>query len=118
MHTHAHPEVTALVEYTGTLVHAAEARTAIHPGDGLTVPVLCLDIELDGGMHNRMHVEQPFPFGHFMQAEAAAHRLKKGMRVTVQTPLQAIKLFALACAHIHTHHDHSESEPCQPSTSR
>jgi hypothetical protein len=87
----------ALLEYTGTLIHAAEARTQVLDADGHTIPVLCLDIAL----HNLMHVEQPFPFDHYAQAMAAAHRLKKGMRVTVQAPPIDLRLIARNTAHIH-----------------
>ncbi len=70
-------------EYTGTLLHAAEARTAVLDKEGHTVPVLCMDVVLDNAMRTPLHVEQPFPLDHFAQCKAAAHRLKQGMRVTV-----------------------------------
>ncbi|OGB26217.1 MAG: hypothetical protein A3I66_00765 [Burkholderiales bacterium RIFCSPLOWO2_02_FULL_57_36] len=88
-------------EYTGTLLHAAETRTGVLDRDGHTVPVLCLDLELDNAMHTPLHVEQPFPIGHFAQAQAAAHRLKKGTRVTVQAPLVGMRLVARNATHIH-----------------
>lgn len=91
----------ALMEYTGTLIHAAQARTQVLDADGHTIPVLCLDIALDNPLHNLMHVEQPFPFDHYAQAMAAAHRLKKGMRVTVQAPPIDLRLIARNTAHIH-----------------
>lgn len=101
MHTPAQPAATPqLLEYSGTLVHSAQARTRVLDGKA-TVPVLCLDIELDNALHNHMHVEQPFPRDHFKQAEAAAHRLKKGMRVTIQAPLLDLHLVARNAAHIH-----------------
>lgn len=100
MRTSAHPHDTPLFEYSGTLVHAAEARTRMLDGETV-VPVLCMDVELDNALHNLMHVEQPFPPNHFKQAEAAAHRLKKGMRVTVQAPLLDMCLIARNAAHIH-----------------
>lgn len=89
-----------LVEFSGTLVHAAEARLRVLDGE-LSVPVLCMDIALDNTLHNLMHVEQPFPPNGFKQAEAAAHRFKKGMRVTVQTPALDMRLLARNAAHIH-----------------
>ena len=92
-----------LAEYTGTLLHKAEARTAMLDHDGHAVPVLCLDIELDNPLHTHMHVEQPFPAGHHAQAHAAAHRLVKGTRVTVQAPLIGLRLVASNTSHIHTH---------------
>lgn len=90
----------ALLEYSGTLVHCAEARTRVLDGQA-TVPVLCLDIELDNAMHTPLHVEQPFPSGHFVQAREAARRLKKGMHVTVQCPAIDLRLVAPNAAHIH-----------------
>ncbi|MDO9235974.1 MAG: hypothetical protein Q7U28_08080 [Aquabacterium sp.] len=103
MHTSAHLPTTALGEYTGTLLHGAEARTALIDGDGHSVPVLCLDLELDNPLRTHLHVEQPFPVGHGQQAVAAAQRLKKGMRVTVQAPLVGLRLVAPNTSHIHLH---------------
>lgn len=100
MHTSAQADIAPMLEYSGTLVHCAEARTRVLDGRA-AVPVLCMDIELDNSLHNLMHVEQPFPPDHFKQAEAAAHRLKKGMRVTVQAPLLDLRLVARNAAHIH-----------------
>jgi hypothetical protein len=99
MQTSAQPTAAPTMEYTGTLLHQAEARTRMLDGES-AVPVLCLDIELDCALHNLMHVEQPFPPDQFKQAEAAAHRLKKGMRVTVQAPLLDLRLVARNAAHI------------------
>ena len=103
----------ALAEYTGTLLHQAEARTALLDHDGHAVPVLCLDIELDNALHTHMHVEQPFPLGQHTQAAAAAHRLKKGTRVTVQAPLIGLRLVASNTSHIHTHRQPTPEAPCQ-----
>ncbi|MBP7572591.1 MAG: hypothetical protein KA777_01305 [Rhodoferax sp.] len=102
---------TTLLEYTGTLIHAAQARAQVLDGDGHTVPVLCLDIELDNALHNLMHVEQPFPLDHFPQAQAAAHRLKKGMRVTVQAPPIDLRLIARNAAHIHVINPQTQTAP-------
>ncbi len=89
-----------LLEYSGTLVNSAEARTRVLDAEAI-VPVLCMDIALDNALHSLMHVEQPFPLNHFKQAEAAAHRLKKGMRVTVQAPALDMRLVARNATHIH-----------------
>ncbi len=99
MQTSAHLQ-GVLLEYSGTLVNSAEARMRVLDGQ-LTVPVLCMDIALDNALHNLMHVEQPFPIDHFKQAEAAAHRFKKGVRVTVQAPVLDMRLVARNAAHIH-----------------
>lgn len=100
MHTSALP--TPQAEYTGTLIQHAQARSMLpHVTDGHTVPVLCMDIELDNALHNVYHVEQLFPEGHFAQAQAAAHRLKKGMRVTVIAPLITMRIATRNATHIH-----------------
>lgn len=100
MQARAHVRPPQLLEFTGTLVHAAEARMRLLDGDQ-SVPVLCMDIELDNSLRNLLHVEQPFPPHQFKQAEAAAHRFKKGMRVTVQAPPLDLRLVARNTAHIH-----------------
>ena len=89
------------LSYTGTLIHHAEDRTRILDGQDHAVPVLCMDVELDNTLHTAMHVEQPFPVDHFKQAEAAARRLKKGTRVTVEAPLIDMHLVACNVSHIH-----------------
>ncbi len=104
MHTSAQPPLPAHwpnAEYTGTLLHAAEARTSMLDGEGHSVPVLCMDLALENAMHTPLHVEQPFPVGHFAQCQAAAHRLKEGMRVIVQAPLVGMRLVARNAIHIH-----------------
>jgi hypothetical protein len=100
---HAEP----LLEYSGTLVHAAQARMRVLDGE-LAVPVLCMDIALDNALRNLMHVEQPFPPDAFKQAEAAAQRFKKGTRVTVQAPALDMRLLARNAAHIHIVKPHEE----------
>lgn len=112
MHTSAHLPVCAVGEYTGTLLHGAEARTTSLDSDGHTVPVLCLDLELDNALRTHMHIEQPFPVGQHTQAHAAARKLTKGMRVTVQAPLLGLRLVAINTTHIHLHHQ--ERTPCHP----
>lgn len=113
MHTSAQPD-QPLMEYRGTLLHQAEARTKVLDGQGHTVPVVCMDIELDNALHTPMHVEQLFPAASHEQARAAAHRLKRGMRVTVQAPLVGVRLVANNVAHIHVIHEAQEEAPCQP----
>jgi len=99
MHTSAQAAVATMLEYSGTLVHSAQARTRVLDGSA-AVPVLCMDIELDNTLHTLMHVEQPFAPDQFQQAEAAAHRLKKGMRVTVHAPLLDLRLVANNAAQV------------------
>lgn len=110
------------LQYTGVLLHQAQARTAVLDVQGHSVPVLCLDLELDCPLRNHMHVEQPFPPGQHAQAAAAAHRLKKGMRVTVEAPLIGVRLVATNATHIHAAADaaplpQEPAEPCQKSLS-
>ena len=92
---------TTLLEYTGTLIADAQARTKMLDAEGHSVPVVCLDLELDNSLHNLMRAEQPFPLDHYAQAQARAHQLKKGMRVTVQAPPIDLRLIARNTAHIH-----------------
>lgn len=100
MYAAAAPKNPPLFEYSGTLIHAAEARVRVLDGI-VSVPVICMDIELDNALHNQMHIEQPFPPGHFKQARAAAYRLIKGTRITVQVQPLDIRLVAANAAHIH-----------------
>lgn len=92
MHTSAHATPLVVAQYTGTLLHRAEVRTAVLDGDGHSVPVLCMDVELDNGLHTYMHAEEPYPVGHYAQAEAKARTLKKGDQVSVSAPLVGVRL--------------------------
>jgi hypothetical protein len=94
------PTNQPLMEYSGVLIQAAEARMRAD-GQSAAIPVICMDIELDNSTHNIMHVEQPFPPDQYDQSHAAAHRLKKGTHVTVQAPLLDLRLVARNAAHIH-----------------
>ncbi len=100
----ASAQSAALMEYSGILLHAAEARTSVLDHEGHMVPVLVLDIELDNSFRTPLRVEQYFPAGHQVQAQAAAHHYKKGQRVTVQVPLLTLRMGGIA-AHIHSSHD-------------
>ena len=112
-----HPDRQAVqgtgVEFTGVLIHNGEARHKMIDGEGNAVPVLILDIESESGMHMPLHVEQPFPPGHMEQARAAAHRYRKGQRVTVQASALSVRM-SVTAQHIHTHKN--ETEPCPPSS--
>lgn len=103
----------AFFEYSGTLLHTAEARTRLLDGHEHAVPVIYMEIELDNSLHSVMHVEQPFPPEHHKEARAAAHRLKKGTHVTVQVPPLDLRLIARNAAHIHVIKDQSQ-EPTAP----
>jgi hypothetical protein len=106
--TNAQP--SELAEWTGTLLRCAEVRTKMLDNEGHSVPVLCMDIELDNALHTRIRIEQLFQVGHEVEAKAAAHRLKKGKRVTVQAPLIGVRLLATA-THIHVHKEEATSCP-------
>jgi hypothetical protein len=101
--------------YTGTLLHRAESRAKVIDASGLTVPVVCLELELDNALRTHMHVEQPFPMGAHEQAKAAAHALHKGMRIQVQAPLVDLRLVVcnatslLPCEPITPDHPKQES---------
>ena len=111
MHTSA-LTTTADMTYTGTLVQHAETRTRVLDTEGHMVPVLCLEVELDNDHHTHLHSEQPFPVGHHKQAHAAALRLKKGTRVTIQAPLIGVRLVAANTTHIHVIKSTEESTTC------
>jgi hypothetical protein len=87
------------VEYTGTLLQAAEVRTLSPEGQAGLVPVVCLLMELDTVVRTRMHIERPYAPHQRGLAEADARQLHKGMRVKVRMPMECIKLVARqACA--------------------
>jgi hypothetical protein len=86
---------------TGTLASNGEARMKVIDSEGHTVPVLVLDLQGEAGVHMPMHIEQLFPPGHMTQAQAAARRYRKGLRVTVQAPVLSVRI-AVTASHIHT----------------
>lgn len=108
MQTSAH--TGPLAEYTGTLLHNAQARHTILDAEGHTTPVLCMELELDNALRTHLHVEQPFTGHHLESAAMAAQRLKKGMRVTVQAPLITIRIVAPQVTHITVNHTHRAAQ--------
>lgn len=113
MNTSAHPSPSGdstlrlvpdpMASFTGVLVAHAQARTKQLDTEGHMVPVLCMDIELDGVLHNRLHAEQPFAPDQHQACEAAAHRYRKGTRVTVHAPVVGLRMVATNTTHIHVH---------------
>jgi hypothetical protein len=104
MHTSAHTQPagnTAVAEYTGTLLRHAEVRTAMLDSEGHSVPKLCMHVELHNDLHTHSYFEEPYPTGHYPQAEARARTLKKGDQVTVQAPLIDVRLSACNATLIH-----------------
>jgi hypothetical protein len=89
--------------FTGVLIADAQARTKACDKEGHMVPVLCLDVELDCEKRNRLRAEQRFAPGQHAACQAAAQRLRKGMRVTVEHLVEGICLFAPNTAHIRVH---------------
>ena len=104
------PSDPVMVQYTGTLIADAEARSQVLP-TGHTVPALCLFVELDIPTANIMHVEQPFAEGEFVACHAAARRLKKHTQVTVQAPLRGTRIVARNAAHIHVINPTEQTTP-------
>lgn len=111
---------TSALQWSGTLIQGAEARMRILDGHDHSVPVLCMDIELDNALRNVMHVEQPFQADQHKQAEAAARRLKKGMHITVDVQPLDLRFTARNVSHIHVTHTHvidnAQAQPQQPAT--
>lgn len=105
------PQAGPVLQWSGTLIHPAQARTRILDGQDHSVPVLCMDIELDNALRNVMHVEQPFPVDQHKQAEAAARRLKKGMHITVDVPPLDLRFTACNVSHIHVIADPKADQP-------
>lgn len=103
-HPHAGLLPEPMAQFTGVLLHHAEARMRQLDSDGHMVPVLCMDIELDGHLRNQLHVEQLFAAGAQHACEAAAHRYRKGTRVTVEAPVVGLRMVAANTTHIHVHH--------------
>ena len=90
-----------MLEYTGTLVKSAEARSRPSDLQGHVVPVIRCELELNNPQRIHLVAEQRFPVGAFDQAQAAARRLKKGTQITIQAAVTDIRLFAGNTAHIH-----------------
>lgn len=89
--------------FTGTLIAHAEVRSRPIDSDGLMVPALCLEVELDGALHNRLHAEQLFAPGEHIAAEYAARRYRKGTRISVDAPIVGLRMVATNATHIHVH---------------
>jgi hypothetical protein len=101
MATKSDTPASTLLEYTGVLIHPAQARSRPADQEGHIVPVLCVEIALENAVGTVLHAEQVFPFGAHDQAAAAARRLHKGDRITVQAGLADLRLLVTNTAHIH-----------------
>lgn len=81
-----------MLEFDGVLVHDAEVRS-LPVGDGAHVrPVLCLDLAPLSGLHHSIHAQQIYTEATRASAVALAATLRKGMRVTLTTPLQGMRI--------------------------
>lgn len=81
---------TALLEFTGKLTQDADMRQAICDTAGHMKPAVCMRIKTATG--RMLSVQQLFDDG--SAAEKVAKSLRKGCRVTVQIPVEAITLHA------------------------
>ena len=106
--SHDHAQAGPASVIVGTLTERAVARTKVLDGEH-AVPVLCLELVTDTPLRLPVHVEQPFPAGHFAQCEAAARRLRKGQHVTVQAPVLGWRLIAANATHIHIDNNEGNS---------
>ncbi len=78
--------------FTGVLARDAEIRVKPVGSDSRPMPVLCLDLQDVGPGHHVLHAEQVYTEATRKHAEAAAARLRRGMRVTVTSPLDHLRL--------------------------
>lgn len=93
-----------LMDWEGTLIRDAQARTKAIDLQGHMVPVLIVHVRLDKAADkNPLCLEQPFEAGHEAQCEAAARRLRKGMRISAQGPRAHVHLKQEHVLHIHVH---------------
>lgn len=97
-----------MARFTGVLIAHGQARMKQLDSEGHMVPVLVLDIELDGALHNHLHAEQLFGVDQQQACEAAAHRYRKGVRVTVDAPVIGLRMVATNTTHIHVHKSDEE----------
>lgn len=97
--------MTALASFSGRVQGRPHVRGGVAGPDGRSVPVLCLDIVPEGGASTApVHVRQPFPHSDWRGCEAAARRIQPGQHITVQAPIDALRLTITAAAHIITTH--------------
>ena len=92
--------MNALAQFAGRIASTPQVRARTDK-EGHTVPVLCLELTADGATAAQVHVEQPFPINQFEHCRAAAHRFKPGQHVTIEAPMQALRLVVREAAHIH-----------------
>ena len=92
------------MEWRGTLICDAEARTKMLDAQGHVAPVLIVTVRLDDAAEkNLLRLEQIFDVGHETQCAAAARRLRKGTRISAQGPRAHIHIKQEHVLHIHVH---------------
>jgi hypothetical protein len=97
----ASPQATVDMHITGTLARDAELRNRVLDSAGHNVPVICLDLVAIGPAHMPVHVEWPQAQDGHSAAERLAKSLKRGMTVTVQSPLVGMRLVAANASAVH-----------------
>lgn len=90
----------AQIQITGTLLQDAEVRTMQMGTDRMAMPVLTLLIESDGPARLPVRAEQVYPPSLRNQAEEAARAMRKGMRVSVDAPVEQIRTTLGYCSAI------------------
>ncbi len=78
--------------FTGVLARDAEIRIKPVGQERRPMPVLCLDLLEVGPGHHPLHAEQVYTEATRKHAEAAAARLRQGVRVTVTSPMDHLRL--------------------------
>lgn len=91
------------LQLSGTVIEQAQMRVRQADPEGHQVPVLVMDVETDGPLRNRCHIEQPFPAGQHDQCAAAARRYRRGTHITFQAPAAGACLVVPNVTHVHVH---------------
>lgn len=105
-------QVQCDLEMTGILLRDAEVRTRVLDGSGLTVPVMCLELQTEGLSRGHVHLEQTFAVGHGEECTRQALCFKQGARVTFRAPTVGIVLLARNCSHVYLHpQEETATEP-------
>ena len=91
------------IQISGVLLKDAEVRTVPMGDDQTAMPVLCLVIQADHSCHGPVRAEQVYPPQLRGDAEAAAKAMKKGMRVTVRSPIAQLRTTLAMASHIEIH---------------
>lgn len=105
------PQATADMQISGTLVHDAELRNSVQDRAGHNLPVICLDLVATGPAALHVRVQWPQPADGHRAAEQLIKTLKRGTTVTVQAPLQGLRLVAS-----HAHLVHASAQAPQTPT--